>query len=942
MVIGARTCFPLAGGLIFGICMSLFMFPPQGLEPKCQEEQFKKEPIDSSEFWKVRLEQPPPADKNRDPQPKVVRARFAATELGMRERLAILILAQSSLSISLNASLAGHVQRVQVFADASRVDAEWTGFANLSPYRTGGQHSHVPILQTIHNLSLHEKYDWFLLVKDTTYVNPFELFRFINQVNWHEAVVVGAPELRGSCQLDASILLSQPAMRRLVENRVRCTPIDASMTDDAAFELCIQSATNLNCQEQLQETPFVVWQTPSTLAAHDAVSMWSSDPVFNKSITVTHLLSQSDSRALHDHFVNVEMDRMDEEIVQLAEEVESLFDNAPDGPSWPIDLPKYSVPPNRYQVATWDFFTLKDIFLSEPNQNVRPLEGKNREDVEEVLAAARAYVENGPEGERLEFVQMRNGYRLFDPVRGMDYMIDLVYKEREGNEEGIVAKRVHLSRPIAATQLVQQVPYVKEDTDMVIVIPVQGEDEVLPARRLLARHARLCTAPVEESRKTRLVVATSEAVDQRSITYMNNDLEELKRRCRRSALEAIQLTVKVAKGVFMGRALDVAVDHYGPATIFLLLSPYADVQKEFFDRTRINTIKKYQVFFPIPFVEYHPTISGMDVTEAEVPHSVEEARDAALARLRDSTPPKRKRPLLVQKDHGRFDSLDFTVFSVYGTDYVQFRDRVGANRMDLITAFLAQNELHILRAVEPTLRLRYHPHACDADLAEEDYARCIASRKENVNRFTYSAGLAYALPVAILLYILTTQLTLSDEPTTNMSSPLAAALRVVYVTVPTEEIALKISRSIVTAKLAACVNIVDGVKSVYEWEGKVHEDSEKLLIIKTQAERIEELQTKVKELHPYEVPEFLAIPVAHNSEPYEKEMSTPSRSDWSLPSAFTVAWTNLLATFPKKSSPLDIDPPRNTLRRHSATLSGPMSTNSDVYYLHSYGSLNLP
>ena len=47
--------------------------------------------------------------------------------------------------------------------------------------------------------------------------------------------------------------------------------------------------------------------------------------------------------------------------------------------------------------------------------------------------------------------------------------------------------------------------------------------------------------------------------------------------------------------VFDGAALDEAVDHFGPQTIFLLLSPHADVQKEFFDRARINTIKKYQV-----------------------------------------------------------------------------------------------------------------------------------------------------------------------------------------------------------------------------------------------------------------------------------------------------------------------------------------------------------
>ncbi|CAJ0579005.1 unnamed protein product, partial [Mesorhabditis spiculigera] len=731
MVVGARTCFPLAGGLILGICMSIILFPPEGLEPKCKTDTQANEPIDSSEFWKVRLEQPPPVTKSQDPQPKVVRARFAATELGTRERLAVLILAESTLSVSLNASLARHVERVHVFADASRVDSELSGFANLSPYRTEGQHSHAPILQAIQNLSLHEKYDWFLLVKDSTYVNPFHLYRFLNQVNWNEPVLIGSPTDSGSCQLDAAVLLSFPAMKRLIDNRIRCRPIDTTLSDDAAFSMCIQAATNLNCQESLKDVPFNVWRTPSTMAPHDAVATWKNDERFNESITVTHLLSQTDARALHDHFVRVEMDLMSTDISALTNEVGQLFEDTSDGPSWPVAVPKYSTPPNRYQVATWEFFTLKDIFLNEPNQNVRPLEGKNKEDVDEVVAAARSYVENSASGDQLEYLHMRNGYRLFDPVRGMDYVIDLVYKELDRSDDNLVSKRIHLSRPIASTQLVQQVPYVKEDTDIVIVVPIQSEEEVLPARRLLARHARLCVAPVEETRKTRLVIISGEGVDQRSYSYINNDIEELKRRCQRSSLEAVQLPSKT-KEPFAAHALDVAVDHFGSASIFLVLSPYADVQKEFFDRTRINTIKKYQVFFPIPFVEYHPTISGMDIGDNEIHHSNDEARDAAFARLREATPPKRKKPLLVQKEHGRFDSLDFTVFSVYGEDYVQFRDKLEANRMDLVTLFLSQKDVHILRAIEPTLRLRYHARACPTELAEEDFARCVASRRENV------------------------------------------------------------------------------------------------------------------------------------------------------------------------------------------------------------------
>lgn len=65
----------------------------------------------------------------------MVRARFAATELGIRERLMIGILAESSLAVAMNASLGRHVPKIHVFADASRIDTELAQLTNLSPYK---------------------------------------------------------------------------------------------------------------------------------------------------------------------------------------------------------------------------------------------------------------------------------------------------------------------------------------------------------------------------------------------------------------------------------------------------------------------------------------------------------------------------------------------------------------------------------------------------------------------------------------------------------------------------------------------------------------------------------------------------------------------------------------------------------------------------------------
>jgi periplasmic divalent cation tolerance protein len=70
-----------------------------------------------------------------------------------------------------------------------------------------------------------------------------------------------------------------------------------------------------------------------------------------------------------------------------------------------------------------------------------------------------------------------------------------------------------------------------------------------------------------------------------------------------------------------------------------------------------------------------------------------------------------------------------------------------------------------------------------------------------------------------------------------------------------------VAHALVEARLAACVNIVPGVTSIYRWKGAVEEASELLLVIKTRAELIQELTAKLREVHSYEVPELIALPI---------------------------------------------------------------------------------
>jgi len=91
---------------------------------------------------------------------------------------------------------------------------------------------------------------------------------------------------------------------------------------------------------------------------------------------------------------------------------------------------------------------------------------------------------------------------------------------------------------------------------------------------------------------------------------------------------------------------------------------------------------------------------------------------------------------------------------------------------------------------------------------------------------------------------------------------------VVLVTCSSAEEAGKIASAIVEQRLAACANIVPGIRSVYRWEGKVQDDQETLLIIKTTRERFVALRAAIEKLHSYSVPEIIALPIVEGAEKY--------------------------------------------------------------------------
>jgi len=103
-------------------------------------------------------------------------------------------------------------------------------------------------------------------------------------------------------------------------------------------------------------------------------------------------------------------------------------------------------------------------------------------------------------------------------------------------------------------------------------------------------------------------------------------------------------------------------------------------------------------------------------------------------------------------------------------------------------------------------------------------------------------------------------------------------LQLVFCTVPDTDTARRIASALVEYRLAACVNLLSGVESIYRWEGEAKSDTEVLLMIKARAADYPLLETRIRALHPYELPEIIAVPLSAGLPAYLDWVQNPDEA----------------------------------------------------------------
>jgi periplasmic divalent cation tolerance protein len=106
---------------------------------------------------------------------------------------------------------------------------------------------------------------------------------------------------------------------------------------------------------------------------------------------------------------------------------------------------------------------------------------------------------------------------------------------------------------------------------------------------------------------------------------------------------------------------------------------------------------------------------------------------------------------------------------------------------------------------------------------------------------------------------------------------MSAEYVVVLTTLPADADGTAFARTLVGERLAACVNVLPLMESVYRWEGRVERETERQLAMKTSRDRVAALWERVRELHPYELPEFIVLPIADGNDAYLRWISESTR-----------------------------------------------------------------
>ncbi|XP_011913140.1 PREDICTED: chondroitin sulfate glucuronyltransferase isoform X2 [Cercocebus atys] len=692
-----RPALPLILGLSLGCSLSLLRvswIQGEGEDPCVEAVGERGGPQNpdsrarldqSDEDFKPRIV-PYYRDPNK-PYKKVLRTRYIQTELGSRERLLVAVLTSRAtlftLAVAVNRTVAHHFPRLLYFTGQRGARAP----AGMQVVSHGDERPAWLMSETLRHLHTHfgADYDWFFIMQDDTYVQAPRLAALAGHLSINQDLYlgraeefIGAGEQARYCHGGFGYLLSRSLLLRLRPHLDGCRGDILSARPDEWLGRCLIDSLGVGCVSQ-----------------HQAQI---------RNLTV------------------------------LTPEGEA-------GLSWPVGLPAPFIPHSRFEVLGWDYFTEQHTFSCADGAPKCPLQGASRADVGDALETALEQL-NRRYQPRLRFQKQRllNGYRRFDPARGMEYTLDLLLEcvTQRGHRRAL-ARRVSLLRPLSRVEILPM-PYVTEATRVQLVLPLLVA-EAAAAPAFLEAFAANVLEPREHALLTLLLVYGPREGGRGApdpFLGVKAAAAELERRYPGTRLAWLAVRAEAPSQV---RLMDVVSKKHPVDTLFFLTTVWTRPGPEVLNRCRMNAISGWQAFFPVHFQEFNPALSP----QRSPPGAPGAGPDPPSPPGAD---PSRGAPI-----GGRFDRQASAEGCFYNADYLAARARLAGELagqeeeealegLEVMDVFLRFSGLHLFRAVEPGLVQKFSLRDCSPRLSEELYHRC---RLSNLEGLGGRAQLAMAL-----------------------------------------------------------------------------------------------------------------------------------------------------------------------------------------------------
>ncbi|XP_076473793.1 chondroitin polymerizing factor isoform X2 [Bombus vancouverensis nearcticus] len=679
----------------------------------------------------------------------LVRPRYYSTELGIREKLFIGVITSQqylySRDIAINKTIAHIVDKVRYFIsipEGTKPNVTLPGIVGFTDTRS--------ILKPFHTMkyiidNYLENYDYYFLIKDVSYINVKKLVKFVTKISVSQNVHVGVlGDTPTYCSLDSGILLSNSIIQELKNNLDWCVKNAYSDSDDVNFGRCIVHSTSTPCSNHIQGQKFWHTKLKPTFLFEMNLKELVRNKEFLSSLVIYPIYDHLLAYKLNTYFAATKSVEIQEKISNIRK---SILNMAILGPpqernvSWPIGNQPGNKAIGRFDILRWSYFNQTHIFLNTDFSTVQELKTDAKFDIDRTINITASSIIADYQY-TFKFNKLLNGYQKFDASRGMNYILDLEFTNV--NTGKILRKRVEVCKPLGKVEILP-VPYVTENTRINIILTINPSKK-RDALNFLEHYAIDC---MEKKYKTFLMMVLLYNFDSASKgradiyyeikQYALSLADKYKKQQSKITWLSVRLpniVTTIETNQLLNIAIaDLCIRKFSPESLILLVETGIQLRLDYLNRIRMNTINQYQVFSPIPFMEYHPDIAHMnDIKQVDTD---------------------------INRNHGRYDEYNFNNIAFYVRDYNTMRKTTEASipiihsdrdissmlnlsqnipDTSLYEMFVSFSNLHILRAIEPALKVRYKNVDC-FDTTDNISNFCTRSKNHHLGRRSQLARL---------------------------------------------------------------------------------------------------------------------------------------------------------------------------------------------------------